>query len=142
MDFLELGYFGLFLICFLSATLLPLASEGVLLLFLLGGFDPWLCLLVATIGNTLGGTTNYAIGLLGNPERLKKRLGKPERFIKMASATKRYGYWLGLVSWVPIIGDPLVVVLGYFRVPFFPLLLLMTLAKFLRYWIIIFVWNG
>ena len=82
MDFLSLGYFGLFLISFFAATLLPITSEGVLVLFLLSGFDPWVCLLIATAGNTLGGTTNYALGLLGNPEKMKSRLGNPERQIQ------------------------------------------------------------
>lgn len=142
MEYLELGYFGLFIICFLAATILPLTSEGVLLLFLAAGFDPITCLLVATFGNTLGGLTNYFIGLLGKPEKLQRLFKKPQYYTRMINSVDKYGYWLALLSWLPIIGDPLVVALGFFRVKFIPMLILMVLAKFLRYYLIIFIWNS
>lgn len=141
MNYLELGYFGLFIISFLAATILPLTSEAILLLFLAAGFDPLICLLVATTGNSLGGLSNYGLGMIGRPEKLKARFKNPRRFIRVAAAVRKYGYWLGLLSWTPILGDPLTIVLGYFRVRFLPFLLLMVLGKFLRYWLIIFIWN-
>ena len=141
MDYLEFGYFGLFIISFLAATILPLTSEAVLLLFLASGFDPMVCLLVATIGNSLGGVSNYGLGMIGHPEKMKARFKNPRRFIQVAAAVRKYGYWLGLLSWTPILGDPLTIVLGYFRVRFIPFLLLMVLGKFVRYWLITFIWN-
>lgn len=141
MEYAAFGLFGLFLVSFLAATLLPLASEGVLLYFLIIGFDPWMCLLLATMGNTLGGTTNYFLGKIGHPDNLKKRLGSAERFERFANYAKRYGFWLGLLSWLPFIGDPLVLILGYFRTPFWPLVITMTLSKGIRYAVIIFLWN-
>ena len=140
MSYFELGYFGLFAVCFLAATILPLTSEGVLLAFLVAGYEPFACLFIATAGNTLGGTTNYAIGLLGNPDKLEKRI-KKYSLERLKSWIDKYGYWLGLLSWTPFVGDPLTIALGYFRVKFIPLFVLMTLGKFLRYYIIIFLWG-
>lgn len=142
MEYIELGYLGLFVICFLAATLLPLASEGVLLLFLAANFDPVTCLIVATFGNSLGGLSNYFIGLLGKPDKLKRLFKKPQHYARMINSVDKYGYWLALLSWLPIIGDPLVVALGFFRVKFWPFLILMIIAKFLRYYLIIFIWNS
>lgn len=141
MDYIDLGYFGLFLVCFLAATILPLTSEGVLLLFLAASFDPVYCLIVSTIGNTLGGLTNYWLGMVGKPERIRKFFKSPARYNRLVVNVNKYGYWLGLLSWTPILGDPLTIALGYFRVRFIPFLLLMVLGKFARYFLIIFIWN-
>lgn len=141
MEYIEYGYFGLFVVCFLSATILPLSSEGVLILFLSLQFDPLHCLIIASIGNTLGGTTNYALGKIGNPSTLEKLFKRPERYNKLNYRIKKYGSTLALISWVPLIGDPLVIALGYFRVPFLPVFLLMAFAKTARYSIIIFIMN-
>lgn len=138
MSYLELGYLGLFAACFLSATIIPFTSEGVFLLFLMGSFDPYVSLIVATAGNSLGGLTNYGIGLLGKEEKIQKVIKKPERFERFSRWIKKYGAWLALLSWTPIIGDPLTIMLGFFRVPFLPTLLLMTLGKFVRYYIILY----
>ncbi len=142
MDYLEFGYFGLFAVCFLAATILPFTSEGILLLFLASGFDPTTSLIVATIGNSLGGLTNYLLGMIGNPKRIESLFKNKKRHARFEQLIEQYGYWLGLISWVPIIGDPLTVLLGFFRVKFWPFIILMILAKFLRYFIIIFIWNS
>ena len=141
MAYIELGYFGLFVVCFLSATILPLSSEGVLVLFLPLGFDATVCLIVASISNTIGGTTNYLLGLIGNPKVLNSLFKRKERFNRFESRIKKYGASLALISWVPFIGDPLTIALGFFRVPFLPVLLLMFIAKTVRYALIIYLWN-
>ena len=141
MEYIEYGYLGLFVVCFLSATILPLSSEGVLILFLALNFDPINCLIIAAIANTLGGTTNYALGRIGNPSTIKKLFKQPERYDKLNSRVQKYGSSLALLSWVPLIGDPLVIALGFFRVPFISVLLLMAFAKTVRYSIIIFLMN-
>jgi len=141
MDYIEYGYFGLFVVCFLAATILPLTSEGVLVIFLALNFDPTICLIVASIGNVLGGTTNYGIGRLGKLSSIQKLVRNPSRFEKLKNSIQKYGAGIALLSWVPIIGDPLTIALGFFRVPFIPVLILMSIAKILRYTIIIFLWN-
>ena len=133
MDFSALGYLGLFLAGFLSSTILPMNSEGVLLILLAQDFDPWTCLIVATIGNSLGGLTNYWIGSLGQLKWLS-RLGMSEKCLsELEAKIKKYGYWLAFFSWVPFIGDPMTIALGYFRVSFWRVTALVVLGKFLRY---------
>lgn len=141
MSFFELGYIGLFLACFLSATIIPFASEGVLLVFVVSGYNPFTCLMMATAGNSMGSVSNYAIGLIAKPEKIRARFKKSDAFERFGQAIQRHGIWLSLLCWLPILGDPLAVMLGFFRVSFFPFLILMTLSKFLRYFIILyFLW--
>jgi membrane protein YqaA with SNARE-associated domain len=133
MDFSALGYLGLFLAGFLSSTILPMNSEGVFLILLAQDFDPWTCLIVVTVGNSLGGLTNYWIGSLGQLKWLS-RLGLSEkRLSELEAKIKKYGYWLAFFSWVPFIGDPMTIALGYFRVSFWRVTALVVLGKFLRY---------
>lgn len=137
MDTISLGFTGLFLLTFLSATILPILSEAFLLAMLAKDFDPMTCLTIATIGNSLGGITNYGIGKLGNPKWLQK-LGINElKLQKYNTKIAKYGSWLALLSWIPVIGDPLVIGLGFFRVSFTKVLLLLVLGKFLRYLLIV-----
>jgi membrane protein YqaA with SNARE-associated domain len=88
---------------------------------------------VATVGNSLGGLTNYWIGSLGQLKWLS-RLGLSEkRLSELEAKIKKYGYWLAFFSWVPFIGDPMTIALGYFRVSFWRVTALVVLGKFLRY---------
>ena len=143
MAFESLGLFGLFLATFLSATILPFSSEAILLFFLTKGVNPTICLSVATLGNCLGGATNYYIGKLGNPLWLK-RIGVKENTIsKNEKWINKYGARIAFFSWVPFIGDPLLVVLGYFRSNLINTLMWMILGKLLSYvlvYIIYYYW--
>jgi membrane protein YqaA with SNARE-associated domain len=138
MDFISIGYSGLFFAGFLSATILPMNSEAVILLMLSQDYDPWACILVATIGNSLGGITNYFLGLLGNPKWLKRIGITEEKILSFEVRVQKYGYWLAFFSWVPFIGDPMTVALGFFRVSFWRVALLIILGKFLRYLVLAF----
>jgi len=137
MDIISIGFIGLFSVTFLSATILPFSSEIFLILMLSKGYDPATCLVISTIGNSLGGITNYGLGRLGNLNWLKK-VGVTEKKLEKSCVTiQKYGGWLAFFSWIPIIGDPLVVALGYFRVPFLKVFILLVIGKFLRYWLIV-----
>jgi membrane protein YqaA with SNARE-associated domain len=140
MDYLEVGYLGLFVACFLSATILPLTSEGVLIAFLLSGGEPITALLVATSGNVLGGSTNYFLGRIGEPKWLRKLGVKETRILRFENWVKRYGVWTALLSWVPIVGDPLTIALGFFRANWWWVFLLMLIGKFLRYLLLVLPW--
>ncbi len=133
MDFSALGYVGLFLAGFLSSTILPMNSEGVLLILLAQDFDPWTCIVIATIGNSFGGLTNYWIGSLGQLKWLSRVGMSEKRLSELEAKIKKYGYWLAFFSWVPFIGDPMTIALGYFRVSFWRVTALVVLGKFLRY---------
>lgn len=126
-------YFGLFGSSFLAATILPLQSEAVLIGVLFYGYDPTLALLFASAGNILGGCTNYALGFWGNK---KITIHNNRRFETWKPYIKKYGVYTALFSWLPIIGDILLVFLGYLKTPFWPVFIFMFLGKVLRYAII------
>lgn len=138
MDWIELGYWGLFLATFLAATVVPFSSEVVLTGMLATGFDPMTCLVVASIGNWLGGMSSYGLGWLGDWHRLHKWLRvKEESILKWKKHTDRYGPWIALICWTPIIGDPIAVALGVFRVNWWLVSINMLVGKTVRYAIII-----
>ena len=138
----SLGYIGLFIGTFISATIFPTPSEA----FVIGAFEleynVVIVLIVATIGNLLGGLTNYYIGYTAtNSDRLKKRFKlNQEKIDKWEKKLDKYGYWLGLISWLPVIGDPMVGVLGFFKVKFWPLTITMFIGKCGRYLILTFLY--
>jgi membrane protein YqaA with SNARE-associated domain len=124
------AYFSLFGSSFLSATILPMQSEAVLLGALIYGFDPTTSLLIATTGNVLGGCTNYALGYWGNKKISNQR---NKRFSTWESYVEKFGAYTAFFSWLPIVGDLILVFLGYLKAPFLPVFIFMTLGKFLRY---------
>lgn len=128
-------YFGLFAVSFLAATLVPAQSEAVLLgLLITGSYPAWLLLLVASAGNVLGSCANRLVGLLlARFEERKWFPVKRENLRKAEAWYHRYGRWSLLLSWVPVIGDPLTVVAGVMREPFAVFLMLVTVAKVGRY---------
>ena len=136
----SLGLIGLFLATFLAATILPFSSEAILLFFLSKNVDPILCLTIATLGNSLGGLTNYVLGRLGNPLWLTYIGVKQDKILKREKWAIKYGSFLAFFSWTPFIGDPLLVVLGYFRSKPLPTLLWMTTGKLLRYLVLFIVY--
>ena len=129
------GYLGLFLAAFGAATLLPMQSEAVLLgLLLTDRYAAWALLAVATTGNVLGSALNWLLGRSIEHYRHKRWFPVSESKLKKAQqAYHRFGRWSLLLSWVPIIGDPLTVVAGIMREPFWRFLLIVTLAKAARY---------
>jgi len=128
------GYPALFLVSFLAATLLPLGSEWLLAALLLKGFDPIFSVALATLGNTLGGLTSYAVGLWGGSLLVRRVLGVEERArLRAERLYDRYGSWSLLFSWLPLVGDPLCVVGGVLRVALPRFLILVALGKLARY---------
>lgn len=126
--------FGLFMAAFLAATLLPAQSEAVLVALLLEGHPPWRMVVVASIGNILGSTVNWWLG------REIARFGdrrwfpvKPAALERARRSYARWGRWTLLLSWVPVIGDPLTLVAGMMRERFSVFLALVAFAKTLRY---------
>ncbi|KTS76993.1 membrane protein [Pseudomonas oryzihabitans] len=128
-------YLGLSALAFGAATLLPLQSEAALAgLLLTERYATALLLLAATLGNVAGSTLNWWLGL--HLERFRQRRWfpvSPERLTRIQAAYHRYGWWSLLLSWTPIIGDPLTQVAGVMREPLWRFLLVVTLAKATRY---------
>ncbi len=127
----ELAAYGaLFLSALIAATILPAQSEAVLVGLLLGGYSPAALLAVATIGNVLGSFINWLLGrgiARAAAAEPKPALERAQRWYQ------RYGKWSLLLSWLPIVGDPLTVVAGIMREPLPIFLLLVTVAKLGRY---------
>ena len=129
-------YLTLFASCFLSATILPFASELGLAAAIASGYDPVISVIVATIGNSLGGLTNYYLGKFGKFLWLKKSEAAEKKQNKLKQYVTKYGSLCALLSWVPIIGDPLLLVLGYLRVSIISVSVFMVIGKLLRYCVI------
>jgi len=130
----ELSYIGLFAGCFLSATIIPFASEAFVIAMFLGGFDPWMVVLVAGLGNWLGGMTNYGLGVLLDFHHLEKWFKlNPAKLEKFRNWVNRYGVWTALISWLPVLGDPLTLALGVFRVNVWWVAILSFTGKIVRY---------
>lgn len=129
------SYLGLFLAAFGAATLLPMQSEAVLVGMLLSQrYDVASLLLVATFGNVLGSWVNWLLGR--SVERFRHKRWFPVSDAKLEKARAfylRYGRWSLLLSWVPIIGDPLTMIAGVMREPLWRFLLIVTFAKGARY---------
>jgi membrane protein YqaA with SNARE-associated domain len=136
----ETGYIGLFLSAFFAATILPVASEAVLLGMLAYHYDPLVCLVVASTGNTLGAILNYYIGYLGDPIWLNKIKVSIAKIEQWRGRVQQYGIWLALFSWLPIVGDLIGVVLGFFRSPKLLTFVFFAIGKVLRYSIVILLY--
>ena len=139
-ELMEYGYWGLLIASFLSATVLPFSSEAILAAMLLGDFDRLTLLLVATIGNSLGGIVTYYMGYLGKWRWIEKvlRLNK-EKSEKWLRKCRKHGSYLALLIWMPFIGDPIALALGLCRVSPTIVICLMVIGKGLRYAVVIYV---
>ena len=120
---------------FLSATLLPGGSEANLIALIHQGQPAmWLVILVATLGKTLGGMTNYVIGRWLPEKQTEKKQAQ-----RALSWLKKYGYWTLLLSWLPIIGDPLCLAAGWLRMRSDIALVLIAIGKAVRYIVLAFM---
>lgn len=126
---------ALFISSFLAATLLPGGSEAVLVGVLLTYPElHWQALVLATIGNTLGGMSSYLIGRLLPDE--KAVLKKAEGSARGLEWVRRHGAPILLLSWAPLIGDLLCVAAGWLRTHWVWALFFIAAGKFVRYWAI------
>lgn len=128
------GYGSLFLLSFLASTLIPLGSEWLLVAMLLAKYDPAQVVAVATLGNYLGALTSYAIGLYGGEFLRVKVLRMDERATQRAERIYgKFGSYSLLLSWLPVVGDPLCLVGGVLRIGFLRFSVLVFAGKLARY---------
>jgi membrane protein YqaA with SNARE-associated domain len=136
LDTLALPQFGLstvFLVATLSATLLPMGSEPAV--FGLVKLNPglfWPAVLVATAGNTLGGAISWWMGW-GAERAYEKVAHRKPHELRALAWLQRFGPKACLLSWLPLVGDPLCAVAGWLRLPFWPCVAYMAVGKFARY---------
>lgn len=130
----QFGYLGLFVITFLSASLLPLASEAVVVALPALGFDVWLVLIVATAGNFSGSLFNYYLGRTGRHLLDESFLRvDPEKMKRAEGLFQRRGAPVLFFSWLPVIGDPLTVVAGVLHLGLRNFIFWVLVGKLLRY---------
>ena len=129
----KFGLSSVFVIALVSATLLPMGSEPAV--FGLVKLNPdlfWPAVLVATAGNTVGGAISWWMGYGAELayERLRHRTPTELRALKWLH---QFGAKACLLSWLPIVGDPLCAVAGWLKLPFWPCVAYMAIGKFARY---------
>ncbi|TFW18382.1 DedA family protein [Massilia arenosa] len=137
----QVGLTSVFVISFVSATLLPMGSEPAVFAVVKANASLfWPTILIATLGNTLGGAVDYWMGYTA-----KVAVGK-EKDTRWFKWLKRYGPKTMLLSWVPGIGDPLCTMAGWLHMPYWPSVGYMAIGKLLRYtlmtWMLLNVPDG
>jgi membrane protein YqaA with SNARE-associated domain len=128
----QFGLSTLFIVALVSATLLPVGSEFAV--FGLVKLDPslfWPAVVVATLGNTVGGGISWWMGY--GAETLFERLKHRKVQARALDWLQRFGPKACLLSWLPVVGDPLCAVAGWLKMPFWPCLGYMAVGKFFRY---------
>ncbi|MEP4769445.1 MAG: YqaA family protein [Paracoccaceae bacterium] len=130
---------ALFISAFLAATLLPAQSElGLAYLLTQHPEDMVALISVASLGNTLGSVVNWAIGrgIVGFVQASDDPKKQSKWYKAAEDWYQRFGFWSLLASWMPLIGDPITLVAGVFKEPWWRFLLLVGIAKTARYVIV------
>lgn len=127
---------------FLSGTIMPLSSEAVLVVLLAQGLDPMKLFLIATGSNWLGGMTTFWIGKQGNLEWIEKYFRvRHEQLVSWEENVKKYGAYFAILGWLPVIGNVVVLSLGFFHARQVPSAWWLFVGKTPRYAFIIWVMN-
>lgn len=126
-------YISLFFAALLAATILPFSSEIIFASSIALGYDPLLCIIIASLGNCTGVTINYLIGIRGINYFLNKLNFNEEKRQYYHSKFIKYDKYLLLAAWLPIIGDPITIYAGIVRVRFVHFALIVYTARILRY---------
>ena len=133
--FADLGYIGLFISCFLAATfVIPFSPEDILGILILKGFNLQLTIIIATIGNWMGGMTSYFIGRIGDWKKIEKYFKiKKEKVNAFKQRIDKWGSVLAFFTWFPLGGDILALSLGVFKVDVYKVSIWMLIGKFFRF---------
>lgn len=135
---IEYGYWGMFIAAFIAGSVFPFSSEAVMAGLQVAGLNPIQLLIWGTTGNIAGSMFNYWIGSLGKMEWIEKYLGvKKKQMDKAERFIKGKGSWIAFLSFLPVIGDAILVVLGLMRANPVIVTISMTLGKLARYAILV-----
>lgn len=138
------GYLGLFFASFLAATVLPFSSEIVLSSLLANQYSLGWSLMIATLGNWLGGMSSYFLGRLGKWNVLERYFGVSiSRVETVKKQIERWGSFLAFFCWLPIVGDVLAIGLGFFKIEALKVGFWMLVGKAIRYaiWAVLSYWG-
>lgn len=132
----NLGLFGLFLACLLSATIIPFSSEAIVAGAMVLGYSTPVIVGVASLGNTVGGMISFYMGWLCKWEWLERWFKvKREKLESFRGHIEKYGVWAALLTWLPFVGDPLAIAMGFMRLNPLWTCLIMFVGKLLRYFV-------
>ena len=129
---IDFGYLGLMLFCFLAATVLPVSSEAALAAALALKMPAIPALTFATAGNCAGVVFNYWVGSKVEEKLLHQHLQK-KPLARAYAIMQRWGKWSLLLSWLPVIGDPITYLAGVLRMNFYLFFIAASVLRFLRY---------
>jgi len=131
-------YISIFFLSFLAATIIPFSSEvGLFSYIAVGKFNNELLLIFASLGNILGSCVNYILGLYIIKFKTKSWFPfKDNQILKATNWFNRFGVYSLFFAFLPIVGDPLTLIAGMFRVSFIKFIILVSLGKILRYLLI------
>lgn len=128
------GYWGMGIASFLAGSFIPFSSEAILSALYLAGFNLWWLVIYATIGNVLGGMFNYFMGRLCKEKTIYKIFRvKPDKLAKSRERVQKYGAWMGLLSWVPILGSCITIAMGTLHIGITKSVVSISLGKIIRY---------
>ena len=133
-----MSYIYLFFVALMAATILPISSEVLLIYYIHNEKSVVLLLIAAGVGNTIGSIINYYIGKKGSEYLIKKEKISAIKLQKSEDIFKKYGGYALLLSWLPIIGDPLTLVAGVLHYDIKKFIIFVSISKFGRYILILF----
>lgn len=135
----EWGYGGLFLGAVLAGSVLPFNSETVMAALYVAGLDPLWLIVWGTLGNFLGSVINYFIGRMGRMEWIERYLKvKRDKLERARRWVGKYGAWMGLLAWIPLLGSAITVALGLMRSNVTLTFLAIFIGKLARYVLVIY----
>jgi len=135
----DYSLWGLFFASFLAATVVPFSSEVVLTAVLASGTSVFSAVIVASLGNWVGGMSSYALGYMGKWEWIEKYLRvKREKIEKWHNRLYKSGAFFAFLTWLPGVGDIFAIGLGVLRANIWIVAITMLAGKFLRY--VVWAW--
>lgn len=133
------GYGGLFVGAILAGSVLPFNSESVMAALYVAGLDPWGLIFWGSLGNIIGSVINYFIGRMGKMEWIERYLKvKREKLERAQRWVAKYGAWMGLLAWIPLLGSAITVALGLMRSNIPLTFTAISIGKITRYVLVIY----
>jgi len=130
----DCGYLGMGIASFLAGGFIPFSSEAILSILYYADFDLITLIVCASVGNVAGSMLNYFVGRLCKEERVYKIFRvKPEKLEKSKKRVKKYGIWMGLLSWIPIFGSCVTIAMGVLHTNIPKSIISITIGKVARY---------
>ena len=137
-----IAYIILFFTALGAATILPIYSEVAVIAMLAKGYAWFWVWIVASLGNTIGSLINYLLALKGTDYIVQKGYIDSKRVVRYKSRFAKYGGWMLLLSWMPVIGDPITFVAGALRYDIKRFIVIVFIAKALRYGFLVLGYYG